>query len=1241
MRYSSGFLPLSRKVLLALVLIPGLFALGLLTPHLQVRAYSPPPSNRSDQLINAGWSFHLGDVTGAQAPAFDDSSWTALDLPHTWNNLDGQDGGNNYYRGSGWYRKHYLLPDTYSGRNIYLQFDGSNITTDLYVNGSYVGQHKGGYSTFRFDVTSFFIPGADSLIAVKVNNSYDPDVAPLTADYTFFGGIYRNVHLLITDKLQVTALDYGSSGVYLTPSNITPVSADVQITAKIQNSYALTRTATVTTIIVDQSGQAVQTVSSSQDLGPGATLSFVQNTSVASPHLWQGRAGPYLYRVYLEVWDGPVLVDLVDQPLGFRTFQVDATSGFFLNGQYLDLHGVSRHQDRAGEGWVITPAQEDQDLSLMLEMGVNTVRLGHYQHDQYFYSLADTSGLVVWAELPLLGQMSNSAGFSNITKQQLTEMLRQNYNHPSIMFWDLMGEVNSPAPASNTLFNELNSLAHLEDPTRLTTFSTYGGNITYPYDNYGWSAYPTDLIGFDHYFGWYYNNYTDFAAWADGVHAAHPTSKIAVAEYGAGASLFIHSSSPLKMDHSEEYQALFHETYWKAMAARPFLWAKYVWNMFDFASDLRREGDTAGRNDKGLVTYDRQTKKDAFYWYKANWSDQPFVYITGRHFDKRMQPANDLKIYSNTASVELVVNGQSLGSQTSADHIFTWSGVTLSPGSNQIQAIGTKGGLTYSDSVNLSYSPLNLAWTAEYSQTTANLLAISCPTIQICYAGGQARTVLKTTSSGQDWTSLTFPGTADLKTLACPDVNTCYALDGGSSAWITTDGGTTWQARPISAGTFSVLSCPGPLTCFAGDPSSSTVYVTTNGGNTWIPRAVGHGISWLACQDPVTCLLTGYESYNYTYYFLKTTDGGSTWQTVGSSNIYNWVACAGSGVCFAQLNSTPYLSINGGSTFNLQSSLPTGIKKAFCLSISNCFLLSGTSSIQATTNGGGTWVSQPTGAATALWDLSCPTPQVCYAVGDGGVIMTTVPLPPALHIPQAQQIPEYIPHSIPGISVTDLNAGNANLEVALSVQSGVISLTTTSNLTFTLGSQGQSKLAFRGGLADINAALDNLNYQGNQYFSGQDLLELTITDPNGGLSPLSDHKVISMTVLPALVVRNSSDNGLGDTFGDFSYALIRANDPNRPDRVITFIPGITRVTLGGSGPYLPFEVKPGVTIDGGACEPGGPALTLDGNGSPGDGLTVSGGVILKSLKIRGFGGRPLVAAASKGKNRLSCVRVEK
>ena len=659
-----------------------------------------PPSLRTRIDLNSGWKFNKGDVTGAEAPGFNDSAWSSINTPHTWNAVDGADGGGNYYRGIGWYRRHVTVPSNLAGQMLFLQFAGANQVADVWVNGTHLGQHQGGYSRFRFGVTGVLTPGQDAVIAVKVNNASNPDIAPLSADYTFQGGIYRNVSLYAVDKLGMRMLDYAGPGIYLRQRSVTAASATVDVTAKVFNNNTTSRSLVVRAVVTDAAGTIVADRSSApQTIGAASEADIVQTVTIANPRRWNGLADPYQYSATVEVHDAAAgtVTDVVTEPLGLRTFSLDPATGFTLNGAHLGLHGINLHQDRAVVGWAVDDADHTQDWSLITELGATAIRMAHYQHDQKDYNLADAAGVVVWAEVPLVNAVTNSAAFTASTENQLRELIRQNYNHPSIAFWSIGNEQGSDDTPTNTLLANLAALVAAEDPDRISTYANDLGNDA------GVAGH-AQTTGFNKYYGWYGGSYNDLGPWADSLHQAEPARTFAVSEYGAGANTTQHALNPAPPTpggqyHPEEYQSLLHEASWKELAARPFIWGTFVWTMFDFASDSRNEGDQPGINDKGLVTRDRATRKDAFYWYKANWAATPTLYITSRRWTTRTDAATEIKVYSNAAQVTATLNGASLGTVAGSDHIFRWTGVTLRPGANTVSVTASIGGATYTDSV--------------------------------------------------------------------------------------------------------------------------------------------------------------------------------------------------------------------------------------------------------------------------------------------------------------------------------------------------------------------------------------------------------------------------------------------------------------------------------------------------------------------------------------------------------------
>src|SRR6266404_5601630 len=672
-------------------------ALAVSTTAVFGQTYSPPSNPREDINLDAGWRFIRQDVAGAQTNGFDDSTWTLLNLPHTWNNLDGQDGGNNYYRGIGWYRLHYTVSTNEAGRRLFLKFDGANIVSVVYVNGNRLGDHGGGFAAFVFDATPYVNIGTDNVIAVQVNNTSTNGIAPLIAYFTFFRGIYRDVHLLSTDPLQVSPLDYGSPGVYLTTTSVSSNSANLQVTAVVSNANAGAANVTVRAIVTDAATNIVTVLTNIVTLSASSVSNVVVSANISNPHLWSGLNDPYLYQTFVEVYNGSNLTDLVSQPLGFRYFSVDPNNGFFLNGQHYDLHGVNMHQDWLNYGWALTNGQRDANFALLKEIGGTFLRLSHYEHNDYEYQLADQAGLCVWSEVPVIDFITASAAFYTNTLQQLREMIRQRYNHPSVICWSIYNEVTHQAgPSPITLINLESQLVGQEDTTRILTEAANAGDNDPTTTN-------TQVIAFNKYYGWYNGVTTDFGPWADNFHATYPSRKVGITEYGAGASVWQHSEDPVSEPanagpyHPEEYQNLLHERTWAQMKARPFLWCKLVWNGIDFAADGRNEGDTAGRNDKGLITYDRQIRKDAFYFYKASWTTNAMVYIAGHTFSNRIANIT-AKAYSNCGSVQLFGNGVSQGSAASSSNTFLWP-VTLQNGTNSVSAIGAVGSTSVTDSL--------------------------------------------------------------------------------------------------------------------------------------------------------------------------------------------------------------------------------------------------------------------------------------------------------------------------------------------------------------------------------------------------------------------------------------------------------------------------------------------------------------------------------------------------------------
>ena len=651
---------------------------------------APSGAPRVDRVLGAGWKFHLGDVAGAAAADFDDRSWQPVALPHTWNAADGADGGGNYRRDIGWYRTRLAVPR--GEHRVYLQFDGANLVTDVYVGGRAAGRHEGGYSGFRFDITGLVRPGQPAVVAVAVDNRKNPGVAPLDGDFDLSGGLYRDVHLLVTDPVHIDALDYGGPGVSVRQSD---GGTNLAVTTRVTNDSAAPRNVRIETVVRDATGRPVATVDGRLTVAAGATVPATRTLHLARPHLWDGVRDPYLYSVTSLVSGG----DAVTVPLGLRTFAVDPERGFFLNGRPYPLHGVNTQlPSRPDRGVAVTRADIDGDFALIHAMGANAVRMAHYQHSPAEYELADRLGLVVWTEVPLVGFVTDSPAFTANAEQQTRELIRQNYNHPSVAMWGLGNEQYVSSPASNHVLAALQDVVRADDPDRLSTYAHCCLSDTDPLAGHA------DLTGYNRYFGWYGPPVPGLGGWADTLHSAEPGRRIAVSEYGAGASISQHEQDPAQPVpgshwHPEEYQAQLAEISLRAIEARPYLWGSFVWVMFDFASDGRNEGDHAGINDKGLVTSDRKTTKDAFSWYQANWSTEPVLHITSARDAVRTTTTTDVKVYANTGPVSLSVNGVPLGTKTPDDHVVTWPGVALAAGANVVRVAAIRDGHLVTDTV--------------------------------------------------------------------------------------------------------------------------------------------------------------------------------------------------------------------------------------------------------------------------------------------------------------------------------------------------------------------------------------------------------------------------------------------------------------------------------------------------------------------------------------------------------------
>ena len=596
--------------------------------------------------FNRKWSFtKMADAVPETMPA----KWDIVNLPHSWNAIDGQDGDNDFYRGTCYYAKELSKASLPTADQYYLEFQGANSSADVYVNGKCLAHHDGGYSTWRVNITEAL--DYNNLIVVAVDNAANDRVYPQMADFTFYGGIYRDVNIIAVSESHFDLDYYGGPGIAVTPimeGTTAKVGVEVYVTNK-KEDQVLAYT------IKDAEGNVVGSMTSDDT----AVIFEIENA-----HLWHGRKDPYLYTAEVALVEGETVLDGVSTRFGCRTFEIDPDNGFILNGEEYPLRGVSRHQDRWGFGNALLPEHHDEDMDLICEMGATTIRLAHYQHDQYFYDLCDERGLVIWAEIPYISKHMPTGRENTIS--QMKELVVQNYNHPSIVVWGLSNEISIGGSDEDLLENHniLNDMCHEMDPTRLTTIACV--SMTPLEDPY---IQIPDVVSYNHYFGWYGGDTAMNGPWFDKFHETFPNIPIGCSEYGCEA-LNWHTSDPFQGDYTEEYQSFYHEELIKQLFTRKYMWATHVWNMFDFGADARNEGGENGQNHKGLVTFDRKYKKDSFYAYKAWLSDEPFVHVCSKRYVDRVEDVTKVTVYSNQPEVELFANGVSLGKQTSDVHFF-------------------------------------------------------------------------------------------------------------------------------------------------------------------------------------------------------------------------------------------------------------------------------------------------------------------------------------------------------------------------------------------------------------------------------------------------------------------------------------------------------------------------------------------------------------------------------------------
>lgn len=657
-----------------------LFALALL---------ALPVEAREIVSLNEGWGFAKKVIRpyGVFPNWFMPKTDEVVNLPHTWNATDFMN-DEGYYRGVGSYVKDMEIPEAYRGKRLFLRFEGAGTVADVFINGNHVGEHRGAYNSFVFEITPHVVYGTKNNITVICDNSSRFDTAPTGGDFNLYGGLYRDVWMEVLEETCISPLYYGSNGLLVSQQMVSPT--HVELSAEIHLSTSSNYTGCQLAFnVYDAEGNKVAQVVKPyvyQDKS-------VCRVGLDHPHLWNGVEDPYLYKVEAVLTREGKELDRVEDHIGIRTFHVDADKGFFLNGKHLKLRGVSRHQDHAVKASALTREDHLKDFSFFEEMGVNSLRLAHYPQAKFMFQESDRRGYVVWEEIPFVGSYIESETFDEHLKTQLKEMIIQNYNHPSICFWGLFNEIHGER--FTPIVAELNHLAHQLDPYRLTTSAT---------DQEGTYNFVCDVMAWNKYFGWYQGVVTDFGPFFDEWHKAHPDNKICISEYGSGAAFSIHVGQYVDIEsenrknsrghfHPMEKQTYSHRLHLEMITERDYLWGSYVWNMFDFASALRREGDTNNLNDKGLVSQDRTRRKDAFYLYKANWNKKvPTVHLCSKEYTDRKEDVTDIFVFTTAPSAKLYLNGKLVGQRkTDAYATCEWKGVKLQPGVNKVEVRTNQG----------------------------------------------------------------------------------------------------------------------------------------------------------------------------------------------------------------------------------------------------------------------------------------------------------------------------------------------------------------------------------------------------------------------------------------------------------------------------------------------------------------------------------------------------------------------
>lgn len=657
-----------------------LFLLGGVLVSLVAKADDNP---RTFILLDKGWGYRPVSDTGLK------SSMKQVTVPHTWN-ANYIPGTRSYNREMMVYRRDLEITPDMKDKRLFLYFEGVNSSATVLVNNKSVGSHKGGYTAFCMEVTDYAKQGTNKL-EVWVTNAYNPEILPISGDFNIYGGIHRPCHLLVTEQDCISPLFYASPGVFIHQDKVSEKQAQITVETML-SLRGKKQGLKVRTTIEDAKGNII-----SQNIEQNVTNKNVKQPFVIDhPVLWNAKQNPYLYKVIVELLDAGKVIDRVEQRTGLRYFSVDADKGFFLNGKYLDLYGFCLHEEVEGKGSALSAEDHERDMELVKESGATSLRLVHYPHSESIYHLSDENGIVLWTEIPMVGPggydfcgFINTDGLKEHARQVLKELVYQKYNHPSICFWGIFNEIRTNYDNAEPFARELHELYKEIDPSRLTTLASC--------DDPKFYQNCSDLMAWNKYIGWYGSRNAPETAgnFFDKAKAASNGKPVAISEYGGGANVEHHFSmkendvKPSGQFHPEEGQTYIHEGNWSAFAQRPYMWAKYIWVFADFQSSIRNEGGKPGINDKGLVTYDRKIKKDAFYFYKANWSTEPMIYITSRRFTERPEANVQVKVYSNLRENTLYVNGKKIGKQKSDPlHRVVWQNVTLSKGENRIRVEG-------------------------------------------------------------------------------------------------------------------------------------------------------------------------------------------------------------------------------------------------------------------------------------------------------------------------------------------------------------------------------------------------------------------------------------------------------------------------------------------------------------------------------------------------------------------------